>query len=228
MSGSKLFRKDKSRQSCSSQIRSNADRAILILMQCFEFGLLFVRLNVLLVLILGSVFAVLFASVPVFNDLMLPFMGESLKAIVVNRKVHKGEEGGKLYEIVYGYKFNEYGRQVDEISSEYVYPQTYERLAINEPVFVRCLSSFSRFFPKINRFPSFIYSQESNQPRFCKIENGVLGVFGRLLENVCVFISVLYWFALTLGVCVIPLTEACKMIVNPFLAASKSLARWNR
>jgi hypothetical protein len=201
-------------------------------MQCFEFGLLFVWLNVLLVLILGSVFAILFASVPVFNGLMLPFMGEPVKAIVVNRKAHKGEEGGKLHEIIYGYKFNEYGRQVDGISSEYVYPQTYERLAINEPVFVRCLSSFSRFFPKINRFPSFIYGQESNQPRFCKIENGVFGVLGRFLGNVGVFIIlspfVLCWFALTLGVFVTSLIEACKMIVNPLRAASKSLGRWNR
>jgi hypothetical protein len=128
-----------------------------------------------------------FTSVTMFKDAMLPLMGESVKAMVLERNVTKGGDSGDSYEIVYGYKLNDHGRQLDGVWTESVYSQTFERLAINEPVFVRCLNAFSGFFPEINQYPLdglTTTSQKSlnskNPPRFCKIENGIFGFLGRI------------------------------------------------
>ena len=152
MSGPRLFGKDGSRQFCSSQLRSKADLLLIAVRRCLDLGLLVAWLIVSPLLILASGLAIMFYAVPAFKDLVLPFMGEPVKATVIYRKVQKGvndEGSADSYEIVYGYKFNEHGRQVDGVSSEYVYRQTYERLAINEPVFVRCLNSSPSFFSEI-------------------------------------------------------------------------------
>lgn len=184
MSWLRLSGKGRSSRSYYSRLPAKVDLASPVLRRCLDLCLLigailfFPCIVLLLIVLFGTMFV--FTSVTMFKDAMLPLMGESVKAMVIERNVTKGGDSGDSYEIVYGYKLNEHGRQVDGVWSESVYSQTFERLAINEPVSVRCLNAFSGFFPETNRdFITWKTVGLRDPPRFCKIENGIFGFLGR-------------------------------------------------
>lgn len=184
MSWLRLSGKGRSSRPYYNRLPAKVDLANPVLRRCLDLcrliGAILLCLCIVLPLIVlfGATF--IFASVTMFKDAMLPLTGESVKAMVIERNVTKGGDSGDSYEIVYGYKLNEHGRQVDGVWSESVYSQTFERLAINEPVFVRCLNAFSGFFPETNS--SLITLKTvglTAPPRFCKIENGIFGFLRR-------------------------------------------------